>query len=168
MAIKYIHEDKLRSCISRLENILATDLSNPLPVVPSRIFWRMQTAIKAITEELDVMLTRSNNWKPEAVKIILVEEKRWILRAIMALWLKIRIANGYKNSAEVDVEHSALLGRLLSGLPPYKMPPPKINSYPDYKLAEQQQPIIYPVEWAVFHTYWKLRWNAPGEIEIVH
>ena len=56
MAIKYIQEDKLRSCTARLENILATDLSNLLPVAPSRMFRRLQAAIKIITEELNITL----------------------------------------------------------------------------------------------------------------
>ena len=54
MAIQYIQEDKLSSCTSRLENILATDLSDPLP--PSRMFRRLQAAIKIITEELNITL----------------------------------------------------------------------------------------------------------------
>ena len=54
MAVKYIQEDKLRTCISQLENILASALSDPLPY--GGMFWHLQKAIKKITEDLNIML----------------------------------------------------------------------------------------------------------------
>lgn len=41
-----------------------------------------------------------------------------------------------------DVQHSALLARLLSGKPVYVKAPPKMNSYPCYDLADGESVLI--------------------------
>ena len=52
-------------------------------------------------------------------------------------WLRIRADNGKPfpeslGQLEVDIDHSALLRRLLSGKEPLPQPPPLKHSYPDY------------------------------------
>ena len=56
-------------------------------------------------------------------------------------WLEIREANGIKLPISItqlaaDIDHSALLIRLLEGKKPLEKAPPKTFSYPNYQMIE--------------------------------
>lgn len=51
-------------------------------------------------------------------------------------YYRIREDNGYNSPRDVDIDHSSLLRRLLSGKEPLPKPPPKRYSYPSYDLGE--------------------------------
>lgn len=54
-------------------------------------------------------------------------------------WMEIRVENGIPVSMDnllADIDHSALLGRLLAGKEPFPEPPPRAYSYPNYTLLE--------------------------------
>lgn len=51
-------------------------------------------------------------------------------------YARIRDDNGYRPPSDVDIDHSSLLLRLLSGKEPLPKPPPKRHSYPCYDLGE--------------------------------
>lgn len=53
-------------------------------------------------------------------------------------WVKIKEENKQYCSLS-DIEHSSLLRRLLSGLPPHENPPPKRYGYPAWELVEKDQ-----------------------------
>jgi hypothetical protein len=67
------------------------------------------------------------------------EQKR-ILDCV-AKWLDIK--NKYRGDVTTgpDVQHSALLRRLLEGKEPLPEPPPLMNSYPDYNAVEGTAPL---------------------------
>lgn len=57
-------------------------------------------------------------------------------------WLEIREENGIEfpsslSSLKIDIDHSALLQRLLEGKDPLPIPPPRSFSYPWYDLIEK-------------------------------
>jgi len=54
----------------------------------------------------------------------------------MSEWQRIREDNGYGAPSIADIEHSALLHRLLSGHSALEYPPPRSFSYPNYRVAE--------------------------------
>lgn len=55
----------------------------------------------------------------------------------MSEWVRIRTSHGYRAElTPAEVDHSALLRRLLSGKPPLPEPPPRSFSYPWYELIE--------------------------------
>lgn len=58
------------------------------------------------------------------------------------LWVQTARAEGYARmqawgNFDVEVDHSALLGRILDGKLPLPKRPPLVNGYPDYSDAEQ-------------------------------
>lgn len=57
---------------------------------------------------------------------------------IVAQWMKIKADNG-QDYSPIDVEHSALLRRLLSGLPAHEKAPPKRYGYPCWDLVEKDE-----------------------------
>ena len=78
-----------------------------------------------------------------------VELRTKIVRAVM-LWLYIREDAGYHfpdniDSLRIDMSHSALLHRLLSGKAPLPSPPPKHFSSPWYELIEDGFAIPFEV-----------------------
>ena len=63
-------------------------------------------------------------------------EHQWVIGCLLR-WLEIRTENGkpFPQSAaqlSVDIDHSSLLSRLLSGKEPLPEPPPLRYGYPDY------------------------------------
>jgi hypothetical protein len=82
-------------------------------------------------EEWDRWIERNNNIDPEVLKGVVA-----ILR-----WFDIQNAEGsnYPSSDTlmVDIDHSVLLHRLLSGIEPLPFPPPCKSSYPWYELIEK-------------------------------
>lgn len=62
------------------------------------------------------------------------EQARWVMRRV-SLWVTTRQIWGYADDHPItgaEVDHSALLYRLLRGLDPLPKPPPLRHSYPDY------------------------------------
>jgi len=59
----------------------------------------------------------------------------------MAEWARICEDAG-RSTRSVDIDHSALLGYLLRGNRPFKKPPPRRYSCPDYELAEGKEVYI--------------------------
>lgn len=57
---------------------------------------------------------------------------------IVAQWMRIKEENG-QNYTPIDVEHSALLRRLLVGLPAHEKAPPKRYGYPCWDLVEKDE-----------------------------
>lgn len=77
------------------------------------------------------------------------EQINFVLSSIN-LWMNIRIDNGFGLPNQADVNHSALLHRLLSGKPPLDKPPPKSYSYPDYPMAEGEAVVIDEISEALY------------------
>lgn len=65
----------------------------------------------------------------------------------VSTWMKICNENN-KGTSYIDVDHSALLRRILSGGSIHKFPPPKSYSYPDWSLVEKEE-----IEISGFHEY---------------
>jgi len=65
----------------------------------------------------------------------------WSIQCLLR-WLEVREAEGHPFPDSVrklkeDIDHSALLGRLLSGQEPLDDPPPKTMAYPWYEIIEK-------------------------------
>lgn len=69
-----------------------------------------------------------------------LEDKNFATKC-MAEFIRIRMDND-RDTFPVDVDHSALLNYLLDGNRPFKNPPPKSYSYPDYKMAEGKEVLV--------------------------
>lgn len=64
-----------------------------------------------------------------------INEETRVLRAV-GEWLTVLMEVGHRMPTASDVDHSALLQRLLNGKPPLPEPPPRSFSYPWYSLIE--------------------------------
>lgn len=68
-------------------------------------------------------------------------ETQYAVKAAFIEWVETARAAGYEPIARWDnflaeVDHSALLQRLLQGKLPLPVPPPKRHAYPDYEAVE--------------------------------
>jgi hypothetical protein len=57
-------------------------------------------------------------------------------RMVFARWLRMRSSGLRFRVSPMDIEHSALLGRLLHGMEPLAVPPPLKSAYPWYALFD--------------------------------
>lgn len=80
----------------------------------------------------------------------------------MSEWVRILNENGHGSPTGADVDHSALLRRLLEGKEAFKNPPPKMFAYPNYKLAEGKEVEIYEIndynDEVLIDQYHKWKW----------
>jgi hypothetical protein len=67
-------------------------------------------------------------------------EQERTLQAV-AEWLEVLAESNYGMPTSSDVDHSALLHRLLEGKDPLPDPPPRSMSYPWYELIEKGEAI---------------------------
>jgi hypothetical protein len=86
-------------------------------------------------------------------------ETRWAIRAAFKLWVQTAREEGYEpikmwGNFENEVDHSALLNRLLLGNDPLEQAPPKAFSYPWYELHETEYAENCEV-WVPQGEYWK-------------
>lgn len=63
---------------------------------------------------------------------------------MVAKWMRVCDENNCNHSA-VDVDHSALLRRLLSGKKLHKNPPPTRMSYPAWEMVEEDEICVYEI-----------------------
>jgi len=71
------------------------------------------------------------------------EERRIAYAVVRWIALKTQFESRYdplKGPTMADIDHSALLSRLLEGKEPLPVPPPKQFSYPAYHLVEADEP----------------------------
>ena len=69
---------------------------------------------------------------------------RVAVRAAFKEWVEVAQREGYEpitgwSNFLAEVDHSALLSRLLSGLAPFDERPPTSHSYPDYEAAARMR-----------------------------
>lgn len=83
---------------------------------------------------------KANREKASELELARALEQDRTLRAV-AEWLDILNEVGYGSPTMADVDHSALLHRLLEGKDPLPEPPPRSMSYPWYELIEKGEDI---------------------------
>lgn len=85
------------------------------------------------------MVSRREEFSGEIMSILTKEEIRVL--GCVKRWLDIKNRNRGDMITSADVDHSALLNRLLDGKEPLPEPPPLMNSYPDYNAVEGTAPL---------------------------